>query len=47
MSRLLTFEEAAELKGVPRAALRREAEHRGLLTRVGRAVRIHEDDLVS
>lgn len=45
MHRLLTIDEAAERLGVPRAALRSEAERHGYLVRMGRAVRIDPNDL--
>ena len=40
MTRLLTLDEATERVGVPKRGLRIEAERRGLLVKIGRAVRI-------
>lgn len=45
MNRLLTLDEAAGRLGVPKRGLRREAEAHGFLLRVGRAVRLQEDEL--
>ena len=45
MTRLLTLDEAAERVGVPKRGLRIEAERRGLLVKIGRAVRIDPNDL--
>lgn len=42
---LLTLDAAAQKMGVPRAALRKEAERHGLLVRFGRAVRIDENTI--
>jgi len=43
--RLLTFDQAAAEMGVPVASLRSAADEHGLTIRMGRAVRIHPDDL--
>jgi len=43
--RLLTFDQAADLMGVPVAGLRAAADQHGMTIRMGRAVRIHPDDL--
>ena len=47
MPRLLTLDEAAETLGVPAASLRGAAERLGFLIRMGRAIRIHPNDLVT
>lgn len=42
---LLTFEDAARQMGLPVASLRSAADRHGITIRMGRAVRIHPDDL--
>lgn len=42
---LLTFEAAARQLNVPVASLRAAADEHGLTIRMGRAIRIHPDDL--
>lgn len=42
---LLTIAQAADELGVPRRALRREAETHGVLIRFGRALRLRREDL--
>lgn len=42
---LLRIEEAAEKIGMPKQAVRNEAERHGLLIRMGRNLRLHPDDL--
>lgn len=45
VSRLLTFEKAARDIGMPVASLRSAADFHGFTIRMGRAVRLHPDDL--
>ena len=45
MDRLLRMEEAAERLGVPVASLRTVADTHGKTIRMGRAVRLHPDDI--
>lgn len=42
---LLTIREAATRLGVPEQSLRKVADDQGLTIRIGRAVRLHPDDL--
>lgn len=44
-SRLLRFEDAAKILDVPAPALRKVADEHGLTVIIGRAVRLHPDDL--
>ena len=43
--RLLTFDEAADTIGVPQRSLRTAADKHGKTIKIGRAVRLHPDDL--
>lgn len=45
MTKLLTIEQAAKLLNVPKGSLRAAAEEHGFLVRMGRAVRIDQDQL--
>lgn len=45
MPRLLSIPEAARELGVPKESLRRAADDHGMTIRVGRAVRLHPNDL--
>lgn len=45
MDRLLKVEEAANMLGVPVASLRTVADNHGKTIRMGRAVRLHPDDI--
>ncbi|WP_171172601.1 helix-turn-helix domain-containing protein [Ruegeria sp. HKCCA0370] len=45
MVKLLTIEQASEILNVPKASLRTAAEEHGYLVRIGRAVRIDQDQL--
>lgn len=42
---LLTIKEAATRLGVPEDSLRKVADEKGMTIRIGRAVRLHPDDL--
>lgn len=44
-SKLLRFEDAAKMLDVPAPALRKVADQYGLTVIIGRAVRLHPDDL--
>lgn len=44
-SRLLRFDDAAKILDVPAPALRKIADEHGLTVIIGRAVRLHPDDL--
>lgn len=44
-ARLLQIDEAADMLGVPVASLRAAADEHGKTIRMGRAVRLHPDDL--
>lgn len=43
--RLLKISEAAELLGVPQLSLKRVAESYGMTIHIGRAIRLHPNDL--
>ncbi len=45
MQRLLLIDEAADMLGVPKDALRRVADQHGKTIVMGRAVRLHPDDI--
>lgn len=45
MSKLLTIEQASKLLNVPKGSLRAAAEEHGFLVRIGKAVRIDQDQL--
>ncbi len=45
VERLLSIPEAARALGVPKESLRRAADTHGKTIRMGRAVRLHPDDL--